>query len=695
MKKTSIKTTPKTPKSTGGNRIDRIEDFFKKHHLIVIVASCALALLWSLLLFNPNVSIGGDDSAYINNAYNFLHGISFPTWQGPLYPILLSIFIWIFGVNIIALKFVSVVCWVASIYFTYKLLAQLTNHTTASIATVIVSNALLLNIYASTTYTEPFFMLLQVLFLNYLVRYVQHPAEHTWAQKHDALKHVGSTLLLALLSYMMFQTRSVAIVTIPFALLVLLIERRYKGSAIYLGGVSLLHVINILYRKFGWGAESVSFGGQLNGAFLKNFYKPQEGYEDFKGLVQRFWDNSELYLSKHLAKMTGFLPFDVSEVSTSLTVFFYILLIAGVVLLWKHHRKTTYIALYVAAMAGASFILLQKNWDQERLIMIYYPLVLGFVMFALYATMQKRSGLRWIYFIVAGVLLISTVRQTTLYYSKNYSIKHRFDSGTFDSYTPDWQNYMAASKWAGDNLPDTAVVVCRKQSMSWIASKGKPIFRGINRLISTDPDTLMQMFKSMGATHVIMGNLRMIPKKKTDRTINTVRNSLHYLTNKYNTALKPIKTFGTDEQAYIFEFNYSPQVDNETYMTNIDAMLIVNPKNLNVCRFKAEYYFNKQEYENGLWYVNFALSQYPQDATLHLMQGVGYFQMQSWEKSLASFEKSIAIDAANADSWYNKAVTLFQLDRLSEARDAISESKRLGKKDTDGFERMIKSKLNQ
>lgn len=696
MKQPKQTTHPLPKKAAKMTAFDKIEKFCSSKQNIIIIVSCLLALIFSVLLFNPDVSVGGDDSEYIRGSYNFVHGIAFPSWQGPLYPIFLAPLIAIFGINIVILKFLSAICWVASVYFTYKLLVKISNYTIASAISIITSVSLLLNSYASTTYSEPFFMLLQALFLGYLIGLLQKDGSLTTfapnCSKKLLLKSIiPQTFILALLSYALYQTRSVAIVTIPFALIVLLFEKKFLLTSLYFGWTAIIHLLNNLYRSVVWDTTSVSFNGQLNKAFLKNFYKASDGTEDFMGLVQRFWDNSQLYLSKHLAKMSGFLPFNQSQISTSLTIFIYLLVIVAFIILWKKHKRSCYSIIYASFMIGSTFILLQKTWDQERLIMIYYPLILGFVLFALYRLFSNGplAKMQWIPIMLTAILFISTTAQTTAYLLTTYKIEHRFSSGRYESYTQDWQNYMLASKWAEKNLPDTSVVICRKSQMSWIASGGSNIFKGITRVPTTNPDTLIMNLKEMGATHVIMGNLRINPNIKTDRTINTVRNTLYYITTKLPAAFKLVKSFGKDEQAYVFEVNFNPNPDYETLINNLDAALIINPHNLGICLTKAEYFYNKNEFDNGLSYINFALKINPKESQLYFAQGLGYFNKQDWGKAAEAFSNCIQYNATNSDAWYNKAVALYNQNKPKEAKEALAEAKRLGHKGDINFEKML------
>src|ERR1700691_2925487 len=54
--------------------------------LIIIILS--IGTLFSLLLFQARMDIGGDDSGYILRAYDFIHKGVFPSYQGPLYPLM-------------------------------------------------------------------------------------------------------------------------------------------------------------------------------------------------------------------------------------------------------------------------------------------------------------------------------------------------------------------------------------------------------------------------------------------------------------------------------------------------------------------------------------------------------------------------------------------------------------------------------
>jgi hypothetical protein len=129
----------------------RSEQFFHSKSNILLIISIAFSLIISLFIFNKDVSIGGDDSGYIRTAYSFSHGISFPTWHSPFYSIILSLFVSIFGVNIVLLKCTSLIFNLGSLYFINRFFTKYTNYTVAAFVVFATAVSYLTCYYASTT----------------------------------------------------------------------------------------------------------------------------------------------------------------------------------------------------------------------------------------------------------------------------------------------------------------------------------------------------------------------------------------------------------------------------------------------------------------------------------------------------------------------------------------------------------------
>ena len=100
--------------------ISKVDAFFDGRWKLVLGICGFLILVFGLFLFEAKMSVGGDDSAYIKRAMRFLDEGKFPSFQGALYPLMLSIFVAIFGINIMLFKWISFVFTFAWVYMLYK-----------------------------------------------------------------------------------------------------------------------------------------------------------------------------------------------------------------------------------------------------------------------------------------------------------------------------------------------------------------------------------------------------------------------------------------------------------------------------------------------------------------------------------------------------------------------------------------------
>jgi tetratricopeptide (TPR) repeat protein len=312
--------------------------------------------------------------------------------------------------------------------------------------------------------------------------------------------------------------------------------------------------------------------------------------------------------------------------------------------------------------------------------------VVAYFLFNFFNT-QKLKKFQFIILSFFLIILITILGQSLNQINKKFET-NKVNKDAFNSYTPDFQNYMLASKWAGDNLPSNSIVLCRKPDMSWIASNGKDIFKGIFKLEYDNPDSTLAMIKRYKATHVIMANLRGNPEKKTDKTINTITNTLIYLTAIRPACLKTLKEFGTDEKAYVFEINLNEKLSMEEFYKNIDAALIVNPKNYILCDDKGKYLLSQNKPQDALKYYNFALN-YSKEPVLVFNRGLCFFQLRKYPEALSDFKKACELKPDFNQSWYNLSLCYFMLKDYSNSKYALSKAKDLGFKDYQELENQL------
>ena len=642
------------------------ENFLQQHSKILSYVLLGLSFLLSILLFNPDVHVGGDDSMYIESAYKFFHGTAFPDWHGPFYPIFLSLFYGVFGFNVILFKLLSTVFFAFSVFFTFKVFEKITDIFTAFFLSLFSAFSYMLQVYASMTYSEPMFMFMQSLLL-YL--YFDFTSKN---EAIDLKKIIISYSLLAVVAYLTYLTRSVAVAVIPFIFVVLLFEKNKKPAIVFLSATVVCHLITALYKKIVWKTSSVSFMEQLDANFLVDPYKPQKGYETIGGFFQRFFDNCDLYLSKHLIKLFGFKAYDSREHSMVVAIVVIVLFLACGVYIFKKNRKLFFVFLYVLVMTGVTFFMVQKLWDQERLIMIYFPLIAGIVLYTLNSIFNQKYSFVPKFFAVV-VFLCITFR---LFMTGEFNVSNNFTVGEYASYTDDWENYMKASKWAGENLKEGSVVACRKSQMSWIASSAsdRVKFYGIYKLYSNDADTMQHyLLDSIKSTHVIMANLRLNPYEYNGKTITTVRYSLRNLIRKYPYSLKLVKQFGTQEPAYIFEFADYKEVDiNKLY-----AARIVSPENAYIWEQCAMMYFEKQQFDMVIKDMDEAIKYNAKHFRFPYLQAIAYNRKGDNESALKKIDEAIKLNSQNGEVLYNKAVLLYEMQKYSEAFSVLQTVKTL------------------
>ena len=218
---------------------------------------------------------------------------------------------------------------------------------------------------------------------------------------------------------------------------------------------------------------------QLEGVLRKNWYNEAAGKEDFMGMVNRFIENSKIYLSKHLNIIIGLKDSSTAEMNIFPVIIILILFLITFYFAFKYDKIMLFIGIYLGGAIVVTFIVLQQSWAQTRMIIIYVPLMLLFFSWGIY----KLSHIKGLKIIQLGMLLfliiiffktlgvtIEKVKQNKKILAKNLK------GNLYYGFTPDWTNFLKMSEWVGKNLPDSVVIASRKPSMSFIYSKGKEFY---------------------------------------------------------------------------------------------------------------------------------------------------------------------------------------------------------------------------
>lgn len=531
--------------------LERLDQFFDKKGNLFFWISFFITLLFSFLLFNFRVSEGGDDSAYIFRAFELVKDFTFPSIQGPLYPMFLSIFVWIFGLNIALLKSLSLVSIIFHLYFFYRAFkGRVSGLLLVSVMLIVSFNAFVLY-HASQTYSEAFFLFIQAGFFLYFF--------NAFVSKEESISikdSWGKYLILGMLLLFLGLTRSIGYGGFIAVIIYFGIKLQWK-SMVFTTGAFIIEfgMFNLMKNKlFHSGASQ--FSSQLNRLMQVDPFDISKGQEDFVGFIARFVGNSNLYLSKHLYKFIGFRP-EVLQPKYILTALVYIVFFIAIYYAFKKNKYLLFTGIYLTVLIGITFVIVQTRWDQDRLILAYFPLILLFLFSGFYylGKSPKFKILQGLLPIFLVIIFFTNFNVTTKKVKANDEyLMQNLAGNKFYGMTPDWINYIKMSEWAAKNVPDSFMIACRKPSISFIYAKRK--FYGIYRITTEDPDELLKRLKDANVKYVIMGSLRKHPNQKTKKIQNTVKRYLYYIQQKYPEKIKLIQTIGADEPAFLWEIIY-------------------------------------------------------------------------------------------------------------------------------------------
>lgn len=475
--------------------IEQIDRFMEPRLTIILIVSLFFTLFFGIFLFDVKISTGGDDSSYIEMAHNFLKGISFPSWHGPLYPILLSIPISVFGVNVIMLKLISFTCIIGHLIVFYYTFRKHFSPTLFALIMLIVSVSSAILYFASQTYSEALYLLLQSIIVFLFVRYF---IVYNDAVSFPYNKQIRQLLIIGFLAFFISLTRNIGIVVLLVLFLYLIIQRRYWSSLLLIVSYVIFYAPYRIYKALVWNTGSGRTTGQISEILLKNTYNRAEGYENFSGMVVRFFENARLYLSKHFMIGIGLHDPASTDKNWFVTVLIIVLFLITLIYAIRRSRIMLFIAIYVGASLAATFIALQTSWDQMRMVVIYIPMMLVILSWGI-LQLSSRKGYGFLQVVLVAFLVLvffKTTGQTVDKMKTNRKVlAENIRGNKYYGFTPDWQNYLKMSEWVGENIADSVGVASRKPSMSFIYSKGHD-FHGIYRLPVEVTDELIGELKN-------------------------------------------------------------------------------------------------------------------------------------------------------------------------------------------------------
>jgi hypothetical protein len=458
--------------------------------ILLIVALVHLAI--SLSALNPTPHNGGDNAGYLSLANSLATNANYieiwdpadplHTKYPPLYPVLLAVAILLGAKTWMIFKILSVFCVTTAVVLSFVWTKDRNGLGLAlGVAVVLMfSPAFLWS--SNWILSDPLFL---VLTLGCLWAF--HNSEK---REQPVIWTVVGCLMAILAAF----TRTAGLPLVIAVGGVLLLNRRWKT----LGRFSLAFAIPSL----AWWLRSRRAGQAqyMSEFWLVDPYQPDLGTAGFLDLVTRVLDNFHSYVFSYIPR--GLTTWsDIFLMVLGLLIVF----MAGIGYIRRFRKRITVAELFIPLYFGL-ILLWPTVWSGDRFILPLYPLILfyaGEVLLIETARLHARGPL------VSGVVAVLLL---TVPSSQNWiNTVHQASAcrkvvkaaGPFACYNENFQQFVVAARWLGENAPDGTSVFSRKPrffyTISGIKSRTYPL--------SSNPKRFFEEAKDADIAYVVLDRI--------------------------------------------------------------------------------------------------------------------------------------------------------------------------------------------
>lgn len=563
MSTAKAKTPPaakvKSTAASGTDFFERVERFLSEKQKLIFVVNLILTALFGLLLFDGRLSFATDDSTYIQNALALLEKGTYPSFQGALYPYFLALLIKLFGIRILLFKTFSLLFLIAHNYFLYKALQN-------RVPWLILFGGLFVGAvnayilaYGSSTFSEAFYMMIQSLSLYVFFNLLDRVSSGNDLQLKETLKY---WLAFGFVFFLLSISKNVAMFAILGVIVFFLFRKEWRNAIIAPVAFGIFKIPYELFVKYVWGKVGTS---QAELMLRKDYNDPTKGTAELGDFFDRFFENFGNYVSTHIFKMLGLrgsgvpgiFTFDKiaelrdpslkMEPSGFYGLLFLVLIGLALYFSFKKNKYIFYILLYVGTLLGITFFALHAFWNQDRLVVIYLPLIFIGISFGLYELIRSRnfSVFKPVLLIVMALVIIVQLLFTFKAVSKNAKQFKGYTKGNeYYGYPLPVTNYLKTCKWAGDNIKDTMAIACNKP-VEGLVFGGVLKFTKLPQPPSADPDAILKLLKEKKIGYIII-----------DAFGADLSQVVQAIYQKYPEKIQQIHQEGEVEAAYLIKINY-------------------------------------------------------------------------------------------------------------------------------------------
>ncbi len=450
-------------------------------------------IILSILLFDPKLFTGGDNAVYVILAKSIISGKGYRnierpeeplhTQYPPGFPLLLSIFILVFGENIIILKFFILLIGSGALFFMTKII-QIIFKDHAKIVVLFYLSIPIFIIYNHWLLSEIPFLFFSLGALYFSLKN---------SAKNNSLYFIISSIFA---TYAFFiRTAGIALI---FAFIVYtFLKKRYLNLVIFL--------IIFLTFFFPWEIRSSRIPdntGYVAQLLAKNPYQMELGKIGVLDLLSRISQNFLLYSITIIPQTI--LPLLQSDIL--LVVFGLVFFSLSIVGFIKRINNYSLVEVYFI-FAIVILLIWPRVWSSDRFLLPVLPLFIIYF-FVILFWLQTKLKSKYFVTVIAGIMIFLNVlwfipeAKRTLVNNLAY-----IKGDKFAGYTTDWRRYFEVIEWINRNIPREKVIMARKPEFVYLLSRHKSFcypftadIEKINNAISIADYIILDNFYWTGTT---------------------------------------------------------------------------------------------------------------------------------------------------------------------------------------------------
>lgn len=552
--KKEIAAPPKNTRQPFPDLMEGLSSFLNAHQAVYYLVPIGLFFVVGLLLFDPTIEPMQDDADYIMAPVKLVEQGVYPSYHSVFYTVIMAVPALIFGISIIGYKVMSLLFNFVALLIMLHYLKRYFNQAILWFVCIVFSTNFAIQFYSSSVMSESFFFMMQAIALISSLHLI------FLATKSDDsfFSSIPAVLLASTSMFLLSITKNLALVSIIAVILALLFQKKAKLS---LSVICVFVAIRFVYSQLiALLFDTNSVSGQFSTLLQKDFYDASKGNEDLIGLINRYFINLDYHLSSDLLRIFGFREQtwgleSIPLLTVAITAILVLLLITT---FRNKNKETLFLGLYLFITMSVVFVSLQTHWKQDRMIIIFIPLLLLFLWQSLYYLSKINVVYGNVILVVIVFLSAIQLRHLPQAIEDNriefVNQRNTFEVPHLERYTPDWQNYLLMSQWSEDNLPDSAKIGVRKVNTSKVISGGSDKFVGFGTSTREPGEIVYNDLKGREITHIMACNLRLNPAQAVEgQIIGTLYSYLRAIYNYDPTKLRVVHRIGDTEPCTLYE----------------------------------------------------------------------------------------------------------------------------------------------